>query len=98
MKKVVNKLPDGSILYSVLPDGPHANVQVRNKNISVKNGSISEPTSTLEINGVDLAADMFADKVDTFAALGAGEINASGLLPLADEFNALVDRVAYHLA
>jgi len=97
MQKVVNHLPDGTILFSVLPDGPYANVSVERKNIIVKNGFIENSTTTLEMNGVDLAADMFADKLDTFAALGAGEIRASGLLTLGDEFNALVDRVSYYL-
>lgn len=98
MQKVVNHLPDGTIRFSVLPDGPHANVSVERKNIIVKNGYIDNPTTTLEMKGIDLAADMFADKLDTFAALGAGDIKASGLLTLGDEFNALVDRVSYYLA
>jgi hypothetical protein len=99
MKKVVDNLPHGTIQFSVLPDGPFAYVSVdENKNIAVQNGRIDGPTSNLDLNGVDLAADLLSDNIDTFAAVGRGDIKASGLLSLIDEFNALLDRVGYYLA
>ncbi len=97
MKKVADKLPSGTIEYNILPDGPQAHVIVERGHISAYNGPINSPTGTLEINGVDLAADLFANKVDSFAVLGAGDLRASGLLPLIDEFSALSDRVALYL-
>ena len=98
MKKVVDKLLDGSILFRVLPDGPELHVVIENKRIYAVNAPIDDPSATLEINGVDLAVELLAGKLDSFAALGAGDLRASGLLPLADEFNALLDRVGYYLA
>ncbi len=92
-------LPHGTIQFSVLPDGPYAFVSVdEDKTISVGNGTVAEPTANLDINGVDVAADLLADRLDQFAALGSGDLRASGLLPLIDEFNALLDRVGKFLA
>lgn len=99
MKKVVDRLPHGTIQFSVLPDGPFAHVSVdERKNIAVQNGKIDHPVASLDLNGVDLTADLLSDNLDTFAAVGSGEIRPSGLLSLIDEFNALLDRVGYYLA
>ena len=99
MKKTADKLPTGTIQYEVNPDGPYAHVYVNSKDdIRVAPGKLDAPTATLEINGgIDMAADLLADKLDTFAALGAGDLRATGLLPLADEFNAMLDRVGVFL-
>ena len=92
-------LPHGSIQFSVLPDGPFAFVEVdEEKNISSGAGKIDNPSANLDINGVDTAADLLADRLDQFAALGSGDLRASGLLPLVDEFNAVLDRVGKFLA
>jgi hypothetical protein len=98
VEHVVELLPHGSIQFSVLPDGPFAFVEVdTEKNIKSGPGKIDNPSANLDINGVDVAADLLADRLDQFAALGGGDLKASGLLPLIDEFNALLDRVGKFL-
>lgn len=99
VEHAVDLLPYGSIQFSVLPDGPFAFVEVDpEKNISSGAGKIDNPSANLDINGVDMAADLLADRLDQFAALGSGDLRASGLLPLVDEFNAVLDRVGKFLA
>jgi hypothetical protein len=99
MKKAVDHLPRGTIQFSVLPDGPFAYVGIdENKRISARSGKIDDPTSNLDFNGVDVAAAVLSGNIDTFAALGSGDIKASGLLSLVDDFNVLLDRVGYYLA
>jgi hypothetical protein len=99
MEKVVDRLPWGTIQFSVLPDGPHAFVSVdRDKTILVGNGTIADPTANLDINGVDIAAGVLAGTLDTFAAVGREDLRATGLLSLIDEFNALLERVGHFLA
>ena len=99
MEKVVDRLPWGTVQFSVLPDGPHAFVSVgRDKTILVGNGTVSDPTANLEINGIDMAAGVLAGTLDTFAAVGREDLRATGLLSLIDELNALLDRVGYFLA
>jgi hypothetical protein len=99
VEHAVDLLPHGSIQFSVLPDGPFAFVEVDpEKNIRSGTGRIDSPSANLDISGVDTAADLLADRLDQFAALGSGDLRASGLLPLIDEFNALLDRVGKFLA
>jgi hypothetical protein len=40
---------------------------------------------------------LISGAVDTFAANGSGDIQASGNLHVADEFNHLFDRVGFYL-
>jgi hypothetical protein len=99
MEKVVDRLPWGTVQFSVLPDGPYAYASVdKEKNITVGNGLVADPTANLDLNGVDMAAGVLAGTVDTFAALGSEDVRATGLLSLVDEFNALLDRVGFFLA
>jgi len=99
VEHVVELLPHGTIQFSVLPDGPFAFVEVDpDKNIRSGTGKIDSPLANLDINGLDTAADLLADRLDQFAALGAGDLRATGLLSLVDEFNALLDRVGKFLA
>jgi hypothetical protein len=99
VEHAVELLPHGTIQFSVLPDGPFAFVEVDpDKNIRSGAGTIDNPSANLDISGVDLAAELLADRLDQFAALGSGDLRASGLLPLVDEFNALLDRVGKFLA
>lgn len=99
LRKVASHLPVGTMLVKVLPDGPSAHVVIREgADIAATNGPVDAPTTTLEMHGVDVAIGLLSKKIDSFAALGAGTVRASGLLPLADEYNALLDRVGYYLS
>jgi hypothetical protein len=99
MEKVVDRLPWGTVQFSVLPDGPYAYASVgKDKTISVGNGTVADPTANLDINGVDMAAGVLAGTVDTFAAVGREDLRATGLLSLIDELNALLERVGFFLA
>jgi hypothetical protein len=99
MEKVVDRLPWGTVQFSVLPDGPYAFATVdKDKTISVGNGTVADPTANLDINGVDMAAGVLAGTVDTFAAVGREDLRATGLLSLIDELNALLGRVGSFLA
>ena len=99
MEKVVDRLPWGTVQFSVLPDGPRAFVSVgKDKTILVSNGTVADPTANLDINGVDMAAGVLAGTLDTFAAVGSEDLRATGLLSLIDELNDLLDRLVFFLA
>jgi hypothetical protein len=98
MEKVVDRLPWGTVQFSVLPDGPYAFASVgEDKTISVGNGTVADPTANLDIEGMDMAVGVLAGTVDTFAAVGREDLRAAGLLSLIDELNALLDRVGHFL-
>jgi hypothetical protein len=96
-RRVASHMPSGTMLYDV-KGGPKAHVIVKDGKIEVFPGAIKDPTTTIEIRDVDLAVDLVKGEVDTFAANGSGDIKASGGLALADEYNALFDRVGLYLS
>lgn len=96
--KIARKLPPGVLMFTVKPDGPSAHVIIERQYITVYDGPVDDPDSLLAIRDLDLALDVLQDKVDGMAALGSGDISASGLLPLADEYNALMEKVGLYLA
>lgn len=98
MKKVVGQLGDGTVLFSILPEGPHLNVTIRGGHIDAALGKIDNPSATIEVRDIDLAIDMLNDRVDTFACTGSGDLCASGSLNLVDHYNALIERVGYFSA
>jgi hypothetical protein len=98
MAKIAKKLPEGVLMFNVLPDGPAAHVVVERQYITVYDGPVDDPDSLLSIRDLDYALDVLQDKVDGMAALGSGDLRAYGLLPLADEYNALMEKVGLYLA
>ncbi|RJO64097.1 MAG: hypothetical protein C4523_18900 [Myxococcales bacterium] len=97
MARTVKKLRDGTLLVNVKPVGPKAHVVVKGGRITALNGPIDTPSGTIEIKDLDTAVALLANKLDTFAAVGACDLRIFGLIPLADEFSALMDRVGLYL-
>ncbi len=95
-ERIANHLPNGTIQYIIL-DGPACHVVLEDGLIEARSGTIADPTTTIEIQDIDLAVSLIKGEVDTFAANGSGAIKASGSLVLADEFNTLFDRVGHYL-
>jgi len=90
-------LHPGVIQYEV-GDDIAAVADVTRERVRVWRGRVDAPTTTVRLRDVDLAVELIAGRVDTFAALGTCDIRILGSLPVADDFNALFDRVGHYLA
>ncbi len=95
-RRVVAALHDGSIQFLV-EGGPRAHVRIARGALSAAAGELPAPTATLVLRDLDFAAALIRGEVDAFSAVGAGDIRMHGDLFLADEFNALFDRVGLYL-
>ncbi len=96
-RRVAEALHDATIQYRVLPDGPVATVEIRHGEIEARPGGVADPSTSIDIQDLDLAVGLIRNQVDTFAANGAGRIKASGDLHVADQFNHLFERVGFYL-
>jgi len=94
--KILPALHDGSILYRI-PEGPQAWVEVKNHRFCVHPGTVPDPTVIMEIRTLDLAVDLIAGRVDTFAAVALTDVRIFGHASYAEEFNMLFDRVGLYL-
>ncbi|HOX43307.1 MAG TPA: SCP2 sterol-binding domain-containing protein [Myxococcota bacterium] len=95
-RRVMAALHDGTIQFQV-KGGPSAYVRIAREELSVAAGEVERPTATLVLRDLDFAASLIRGEVDAFSAVGAGDIRMHGDLFLADEFNALFDRVGLFL-
>ncbi len=98
MEKTKNMLPNGTLLFKVLGDGPEAHVLVDNGHLYAVNDTVKDPSSTVIIKDIEVAAGMMLNQLDTYAALGNCDVRIIGLIPLADHFTALMDRVNKYFA
>ncbi len=78
--------------------GPAAHIKIQNGIISPVIGSAKKVNALMEFAGVDIAGDVFDDKIDAMAAIGAGDIKLEGMIPLVDNMNAILDRVSTYLS
>jgi len=97
VQRVVKGLHAGIIQYSVLPNGPHAYVEVQHGTVSAFAGRVPAPSATIELKDLKFAVKLIRGEVDPFAASGLGDIRLSGDLHLVDLFNNLFDRVGLYL-
>jgi hypothetical protein len=96
-RRAADGLHDGTLLYSVGRGGPEAHIVITHGVIDARPGPVADPSTTVEIRDVDLAVDVIAGRVDTFAASGVCDLRLGGDLHLADGFNQLFDRVGFYL-
>jgi len=96
VERVRGALHDATIQYDV-GDAVSAFVTIEQGVITAHRGRVANPTAGIRIRDVDLAVDLIAGKVDTFAAVGVCDLKLYGMLPVVDEFNALFDRVGLYL-
>jgi hypothetical protein len=94
--RVMGALHDGTIQYRV-PGGPSAHVRVRQGVLEAAAGEVADPTAVVELRDLEFAVALIQGKIDSFSAVGAGHVRMHGDLMLADEFNALFDRVGLYL-
>jgi hypothetical protein len=96
VERIRGALHDATIQYDV-GDQVSAHVRIDHGVITAHRGRVANPTAGIRIRDVDLAVELIAGRVDTFAAVGACDLVLYGMLPVVDEFNALFDRVGLYL-
>ncbi len=90
-------VPEGVAMFKVLPEGPAACISVQGGKFRPIWGEVKNPSVTTTFKDIDTALNLFTGKLDAFAALGDGDVRMSGLIPMADHLNAIIDRVGWYL-
>jgi putative sterol carrier protein len=69
---------DRVIQYTVLPDGPHMHLVVRDGGVSAIHGPHEKPAATIKFADVDTALAVFTRKIDAQAAFMQGKVQLAG--------------------
>ena len=97
LARIMPALHDGTIQFRV-KGGPSAYVSISHGKLSATAGEAADPTALLEFKDLDFTTRLIRGEVDSFSAVGATDIRMHGDLFMADEFNALFDRVGLFLS
>ncbi len=98
VKEQLARLAPGLLHLSVPSAGVSIWIDWNGKTLSSDWGTPSRvPDVTLEFKTNQTAYRAFSKQLDELSAIGKGELVVTGLLPLADGLNGVMDRVAYYL-
>ncbi len=90
-------VPEGVAMFKVLPDGPATCISKISGTYKPILGDVKNPTVATEFKDLNVALAVLSGKMDAMAALGLGDIRISGLIPMADHLNSIIDRIGHFM-
>lgn len=90
-------IDDGDLLMSI-KGGPKAVIRAKDHVLTTIKDCEGNPRSVMEFGSMQLANDLFNDKVNSLACIGDGSITMKGMISMLDNMNRILDRVALYLA
>jgi hypothetical protein len=78
--------------------GPAAHIVIDKGRLFPHKGPAANPSAVLELKDYDTAFGLFTGKLDAMALMGACDVRISGYVPIIDNLNAALDRLAIYLS
>lgn len=97
-KNIAAHTPHGALQVEVLPDGPFVHLVYGEHDISVFKGQCEAPAAKMSFRDIHIANALLTDQLDAFLAVAQGDVVLQGMLPIIDNTNLILDRVAAYLA
>lgn len=96
VRKYIEACRDGVVEFRIL-GGPSAHVMVKKGKIFPYKGPAEEPNAIMELRDYDVAFGLFTGTMDPMALVGKSALRIAGYIPLVDNLNAALDRLAHYL-
>lgn len=98
-QRVLAAMPEGLVRFHVEGEEWDATIEYRNQELRANRGSEAhvEPDAEIWFSHPKVAMEILTQKRDSHQALACGDLKVSGLIPLADAFGLILDRVALYL-
>ena len=93
----LQNLPDGVISMEIT-DRAYAGIVVQNGVMRTLDGRAERPRSYMVFADYDVARGLFEGTVNSFTALANGSLAMRGYIPMIDNLNRILNRVAVYLA
>ncbi|MFH1982493.1 MAG: hypothetical protein ABIL58_11665 [Pseudomonadota bacterium] len=90
-------MPPGAVVLNILPDGPSVHIRFTVDDIIVEKTGTDNPMARLEMKDMTVASDFLNGKLDSFAAIAAGEVAIRGQIPMLDALSNILDRIPHYL-
>lgn len=92
-----SKIPDGTIAMGIV-GGPQATICIKNGKMKTFNLPAKTPRAYMTFDSFDTARGLFDGTLDSMSALASGKIVMKGYIPMIDNLNKILSRVAVYLA
>ncbi len=92
-----SKIPNGSIAMEIA-GGPSAEIVVKDGHMTTINHKATNPRAYMIFADFDTARGLFDGTVESMGALAVGKIVMKGYIPMIDNLNRILARVAVYLA
>lgn len=92
-KKVAANLTHGSLLIEV-PDGPAVHVAFGGNDMIITKGPADNALATMTFKDINVAHALLNNQLDSFQAVGEGNVVLWGFIPIIDNVGLILDRVA----
>ena len=90
-------IPDGTIAMEIL-GGPAVEITARDGRLVTRSRKAERPRSYMIFDSFDTARGLFDGTLESMSALAAGKIRMGGYIPMIDNLNRILGRVAVYLA
>lgn len=91
------KIPDGSLSLEI-KDGPSAEIVFKNHRMTTYHRRAEHARSFMIFENFEVARGLFDGTLDSYSAIARGLVQMKGFIPMIDNINRLLSRVAYFLA
>ena len=92
-----SKIPNGSIAMEIV-GGPCAEIVVKDGHMTTNNHKAANPRAYMIFADYNTARGLFDGSVESMSALAVGKIVMKGYIPMIDNLNRILSRVAIYLA
>lgn len=96
-KLSASKIPDGAIAMEIA-GGPCAEITVKNGHMTTSNHKAANPRAYMVFGDFETARGLFDGTTESMSALAGGKLVMKGFIPMIENLNKVLDRVAVYLA
>lgn len=93
---MAKRIPNGNILITI-QNSIAIVLQVQDGWLTGEKKSINNPRATLAFDSIETAHLLLNDGIDAFTALGLGKMKMTGFVPMIENLNPFLDKVAEYL-
>ena len=96
-KLVAGRVPEGSVVMKILPDGPAVHIEFKGNDILPGKGEVDHPQACMLMKDMATANAFMNNKMDTFSAIATGAVEIRGQIPMLDALSLVLDRIPKYL-
>ncbi|MDA8403672.1 MAG: hypothetical protein M0Z56_05680 [Desulfobacteraceae bacterium] len=97
-KLVAGRVPNGTVVMKILPEGPAVHIEFKDGDIIPGKGEVNHPQACMLMKDMAVANAFMNNKMDTFSAIATGEVEIRGQIPMLDALSLILDRIPVYLA